>query len=170
MTCKLWGMHLSQSEALQKLSELVKDINIAMLTKVEEDGNLHSRPMGTQQIEDGNLWFFLKDDSRKATEAVRDPRVNVSYSNSSTWVSVSGTATITTDRRKIDELWKEELKAWFPGGIAEPHLALMKVRIEEGEYWDVTSRSMVRLFGYLKAKLTGEAHDGEFAGHEVVRR
>jgi general stress protein 26 len=162
-------MHLTQAEAMKKLTELVKDIKIAMLTTIEADGNLHSRPMGTQEMRDGTLWFFLKDDSRKAVEVVRDPRVNVSYVDSNTWVSVSGTATITHDRAMIDELWNESLNAWFPKGKDEPHLALMKVRLDEGEYWDVTSSSMVQLFSYLKSKLTGAPHEGEFAEHEVVR-
>ena len=163
-------MQTSETQSMRKLTELVKDIQIAMLTTVEADGSLHSRPMGTQDIQGNTLWFFLKDDSRKAQEVVRDSRVNVSYSDANTWVSVSGVATITRDRSKIDELWKEELKAWFPDGKAEPHLALMQVQIHEAEYWDVTSSSMVRLFGYVKAKLTGKAHEGEFADHAVIQR
>ena len=163
-------METQQPESMQKLVELVKDIRIAMLTTVEADGSLHSRPMGTQDIQGDTLWFFLKDDSRKAQEVGRDPRVNVSYSDSNTWVSVSGVATITHDRSKIDELWSEGLMAWFPQGKAEPHLALMQVQIHEAEYWDVTSSSMVRLFGYVKAKLTGQPHQGEFADHAVIQR
>ena len=162
-------MHTPEIESMQKLTELVKDIQIAMLTTVEADGSLHSRPMGTQDIQQDTLWFFLKDDSRKAQEVVRDPRVNVSYSDANTWVSVSGVATITRDQSKIDELWKEGLEAWFPDGKAEPHLALMQVQIHEAEYWDVTSSSMVRLFGYLKAKLTGEPHQCEFADPAVIQ-
>ena len=163
-------MHATQAEAMKKLTELVKDISIAMLTTVEADGSLHSRPMGTQDMQDGNLWFFLKDDSRKAREVGKDSRVNVSYVNSSTWVSVSGTATIVRDQAKIDELWKESLKAWFPQGKAEPHLALMKVEMQEGEYWDVTSSSMIQLFSYMKSKLTGQTGESEMSEHEVVRR
>jgi general stress protein 26 len=163
-------MHATPAEAMEKLTELVKDIEIAMLTTVEADGSLHSRPMGTQEMKDGNLWFFVKDDSRKAKEVERDPRVNVSYVDSNTWVSVSGRATITRDRAKIDELWKESLKAWFPQGKAEPHLALMKVEMDEGEYWDVTSSSMVQLFSYVKSRLMGETAEAELAEHQVVRR
>lgn len=154
-------------DAFEKLAELVKDIDIAMLTTVNQDGSLHSRPMGTQEMQDGVIWFMLKDDSQVASEVRRDPRVNVSYANSNTWVSVSGDATIVRDPAKVNELWKEELKAWFPQGKAEPHLALMKVEMQEGEYWDVASGAMLQLFSYVKSKLTGESADAE---HEVVRR
>lgn len=163
-------MQTAETEPMQKLTELVKDIRIAMITTVEEDGTLHSRPMATQDIQEDTLWFFLNDDSRKAHAVVRDARVNVSYVDSNTWVSVSGSASISRDQSKIDELWKEGLRAWFPEGKAEPHLALMKVQIQEAEYWDVGSSSMVRLFGYLKAKLTGEPHEGGLTDHQVVGR
>jgi len=163
-------MPLQQSAALTKLTELVKDIKIAMLTTVEADGLLHSRPMGTQEIEDGTLWFFVKDDSRKADEVLHDPRVNVSYINSTTWVSVSGRATITRDRQKIDELWSDTIKMWVPLGKADPHLALMKIDIEEGEYWDASSGAMVRLFDYVKSRLSGEAYyEGELTEHGVAK-
>jgi general stress protein 26 len=44
---------------IQKLAELMKGIRFAMLTTVEEDGTLHSRPMTTQDTEfDGDLCFL----------------------------------------------------------------------------------------------------------------
>jgi len=157
----------SNTDAFTKLADLVKDIDIAMLTTVTEDGSLHSRPMGTQEMRDGVIWFFLKDDSRTADEIRADSRVNVSYAKSNTWVSVSGNAMVIRDQSKIDEFWKEELKAWFPAGKAEPHLALLKVEMREGEYWDVASGAMLEIFSYLKSKLTGESAEAE---HQVVRR
>lgn len=46
-------------ESVEKLRELIKDIDIAMLTTIDEDGTLRSRPMGTQKAEfDGDLWFL----------------------------------------------------------------------------------------------------------------
>lgn len=163
-------MDTNREQALQKLTTLVKDIKVCMLTTIEADGLLHSRPMGTLDMKDGYLWFFVRDDSRKAVTVQHDPRVNISYVDANTWVSVSGTATLTHDRAKIAELWTADASIWFPQGANDPHLALMQVRLEEGEYWDVTSSTMVRIFGYLKAKITGEAPSGEFAEHEVVRR
>ena len=52
-----------------KLGELIKDIRVAMLTTVDNEGRLHSRPMATQQTEfDGTLWFFTDSDSVKVHE------------------------------------------------------------------------------------------------------
>ena len=52
--------HTTNQEAIEKLRELIEDIDIAMLTTVEADGTLRSRPMGTQKAEfDGDLWLSL---------------------------------------------------------------------------------------------------------------
>ena len=48
----------SQTESIQKFAKMIEDIDFAMLTTVQPDGSLRSRPMSTQQAEfDGTLWF-----------------------------------------------------------------------------------------------------------------
>ena len=60
----------TSSNDIKKLGELIKDIRIAMLTTVDEDGSLRSRPMATQDAEfDGVLWFMVgADQPRKSTK------------------------------------------------------------------------------------------------------
>ncbi len=56
-----------RNASIKKLGELIEDIDIAMLTTIDDDSALRSRPMGTQQIEfDGDLWFFVGASSAKA--------------------------------------------------------------------------------------------------------
>lgn len=58
----------------------MKGIKFAMLTTVEEDGSLHSRPMTTQEVEfDGDLWLFTRADAPKVWEAGHHRQVNVSF-------------------------------------------------------------------------------------------
>jgi general stress protein 26 len=40
----------NEQDTAGKLAELIKDIKIAMLTTVADDGSLRSRPMATQNI------------------------------------------------------------------------------------------------------------------------
>ena len=69
-----------RADAIKTLGALIKDIKFAMLTTVEDDGSLRSRPMATQQAEfDGDLWFFTGASSAKVGEVQRDRQVNVSY-------------------------------------------------------------------------------------------
>src|SRR5689334_858328 len=57
------------NQDVKKLGELIKDIKFAMLTTVEPDGSLHSRPMATQEVEfDGDLWFFTGASTAKVDE------------------------------------------------------------------------------------------------------
>lgn len=143
----------------KKLHDLIKDIRFAMLTTVEEDGTLRSRPMATQEFEfDGDLWFFTAAHAPKVDEVQHNQHVNVSYAEpkDQKYVSVSGTAQLVRDRAKIEELWNPLFKAWFPQGLDDPELALLKVSVEKAEYWDSPSSKVVRLVGFAKALLTGK--------------
>src|SRR5919112_5957683 len=95
--------HSEREEHIKKLRELIKDIQIAMLTTVTEDGTLRSRPMATQQAEfDGDLWFFTQANSPKVEELWHDRHVNVSYAapDENRYVSVSGTAHLVQNPEK----------------------------------------------------------------------
>jgi PPOX class probable F420-dependent enzyme len=151
----------SQSERLSKLTELIEDIRIAMLTTTIPDGTLRSRPMATQRAEsDGDLWFFTQASAAKAEEIRANPHVNVSYTSprENRYVSISGTATIVRDRRKREELWDQLYRAWFPQGLEDLDLALLRVDVERAEYWDAPSGTMAEIAGLLKATTTGQAH------------
>jgi general stress protein 26 len=117
------------------------------------------------QVEsDGTLWFFTYASSHKVTEVEQHQQVNVSFSAPSKqrYVSMSGTAQLVQDRNKIQELWKPELKAWFPNELDEPDIALLKVNVVKAEYWDAPSSWVAHTIGLVKAIATGEkASSGE---------
>ncbi|PSR53124.1 general stress protein [Adhaeribacter arboris] len=158
-------MENTPNQDLEKLIDLVKDIKTAMFTTAEVDGTLRSRPMRTQQIKpDGILWFFTGQDSAKTYEIKQDSRVNVSFMDDAknTYVSISGKARTIRNKEKIDELWQEPLKAWFPEGKDDPNIGLIRVTIDQAEYWDAPSSTLVHLYGMAKAAITGEpANPGE---------
>ena len=155
----------SHEEAVQKLGTLIKEVKFAMLTTQTPEGNLHSRPMATQQVEfDGVLWFLTSISSTKINEVQQHHEVNVAYADASAdkYISVAGTAEVLRDREKLDELWSPFHKAWFPKGKEDPDIALMKVTVSSAEYWNVPDSKMVQLVGFAKAALTGKRyHPGE---------
>ncbi len=161
-------MHHNKRESIEKLRELITGIDFCMLTTIDE-GHLRSRPMSTQEFEfDGDLWFFTSDNTHKMSEIAKDARVNVAYSKPSDdqYVSVSGRAEMVKDRAKIEELWSPILKAWFPEGLDDPHLCLMKVSVEQAEYWDTPSGKIVQLIGFVKALATGQ--DAGYGENEKI--
>ncbi|HEY8400509.1 MAG TPA: pyridoxamine 5'-phosphate oxidase family protein [Cytophagaceae bacterium] len=148
-----------------ELHDRIKNIKTAMLTTMHENGCLRSMPMTTMQTEcEGNVWFFTNLASLKVDEIEKHRCVNVSYSDvdNETYVSISGKAEVVRDRTKMEELWKPVLKAYFPNGINDPNLALLKVQIEEAEYWDSSSNKMVQLWDLAKTYVT---HDPENMGN-----
>lgn len=151
----------TRQESVEKLKSLIEGIDFCMLTTID-GGYLRSRPMSTQEFEyDGDLWFFTSDNTHKVEEIAKDNRVNVSYSKpgNDTYVSVSGRTEVIKDRAKIEEYWSPVLKAWFPEGIDDPHLCLLKVSVEQAEYWDTPSGKIVQLIGFVRALATGQEAD-----------
>ncbi|GAA3455011.1 pyridoxamine 5'-phosphate oxidase family protein [Dactylosporangium matsuzakiense] len=137
------------------VTRLIRDGRICMFTTMNADGRHVSRPMALQEAEfDGDLWFFVYDDSPKAAEIALNPQVNVSFSTKhDAWVSLSGTAAVVHDRAKAEQLWSAPLKAWFPDGLDTPGLALIKVTAESAEYWDSPHGRVVTLIQYGTAAL-----------------
>ena len=155
-------MQESREEAIEKLKGFIEKIDFCMLTTIN-GGQLRSRPMSTQELdENGELWFFTSDDTHKVDEIEQDNRVNVAYAKpeDNVYVSVSGQAELVKDREKIEELWNPILKAWFPEGLDDPTLALLRISVEEAEYWDSPNSKIVQLVGFVKALVTGKPANG----------
>jgi len=152
----------TKQEKIEKVRDLIKGIKIAMLTTINKsDGSLHSRPMGTQQIEfDGDLWFFTQANSPKAEEIAKDQQVNVAYAADHRWVSVSGTAQILEDKAKMQELWNPVYKVWFPDGLEDPNLRLLKVTVK-AEYWDTPGGTLQTIIGFAEGLIN---HDSSKMG------
>ncbi|WP_338765479.1 pyridoxamine 5'-phosphate oxidase family protein [Massilia sp. METH4] len=147
------------TEELHELRDRIKDVKFGMLTTQDASGLLTSRPLTTQQLDDeGSIWFFVSDQEAFTLELVDNPSVNVSFADvgDHLYVSVSGRAELLRDRAKAEELWNPAVKAWFPQGLDDPHLALLRVRVQAAEYWDTANSKMVTLFAMAKAAITGK--------------
>lgn len=142
----------------QQLAELIEGIDIAMLTTTGPQGYLVSRPLSTQDASfDGQrLWFFTEADSPKVGEIRRNRKVNVAYASkeSNVYVSVAGEARISDDRAKIDALWNDALKAFFPRGKDDPNLVLLEVAVRSAEYWTGPRTGIGKLISFVVARVT----------------
>ena len=141
-------------EAIKTLREMINDIHVAMLTTVAADGHVRSRPMLTVTHEfDGDLWFFTLSTDPKTDEIIHNPRVGLTYSSPTQgrFVSLAGTAEIISNRKKMELMWNDELLEWFPAGVEDPDLSLIRVRVDEAEFWHLKSRP----FGYFRSMVSG---------------
>jgi general stress protein 26 len=155
----------ASGEELEKFRDLVKDIEVAMMTTRREDGHLESRPMATQKPAAGaDLWFVTAEGTDKLNDIRRDPHVNLAFYKDRTkeWISVSGFATVSRDRAKIRELYAPDWKAWFPKGddprhgtADDPRFVLIGVNIHSAVFLEVNKPTPVILFEVAKAMITG---------------
>ncbi len=159
----------TKAENRELLRNLIEDIDIAMFTTLSPSGYPVSRPLSTQQVEfDGEvLWFLTRGDSPKVAEIRKQPRVNVAYASDSnnSYVSVTGDARVLRDQAKIDELWSDALKAFFPNGSNDPDLKLIRVRVATAEYWDGPSSALGKAISFIVARVT---KNDEFMGENRI--
>jgi general stress protein 26 len=137
-------------------------VKIAMLTTYSAKEGFSSRPMGTADIDEkGNIWFFTNECSHKASEVSVENTVSLTYSdpNNQTYLSIVAEASLVDDKAKMKELWSPFIQAFFPKGLNDPKLTLLKVQPTDAEYWDSSSSSMVVLFNLLKAVVNGKQYD-----------
>jgi general stress protein 26 len=102
-------------------------------------------------------WFFTSRSSPKVTEAEADAgRVNVSYASPAKqdYVSISGRATLVRDREKMKKLYTKWIEVFFPKGLEDPDLALMRIDIDKAEYWDSPATAVGRLYALAKGLTT----------------
>ena len=154
--------HTDDQQGLEqdKVVGLMKDDRFCMLTSVGDEGRLHAHPMTPQEItDDGDLWFFIDATSHQARNIEREKRVNVAFSDGSTWLSVAGHGTLQQDRAKIDELWNPMVEAWFPEGKDADNVTLLHVEADSAEYWDSPGGRIASALAFAKSKLTGERPD-----------
>lgn len=147
------------SDHVERLNAMIGSVEIAMLTSAGDDGSLHSRPMTVQAVQDdGTVWFFTRATAGVAYESDGGAPVNVSYVDAkrSIYISIAGTASLCDDRAKMDELWDPRLSAWFPKGLDDPEMRLLRVEIDRAEYWDVTQNALALLAGFARKAITGK--------------
>lgn len=150
-----------------KVREIIKSTRIAMLTHVDHEGRLVAKPMATQEVEfDGTVRFITERSSDQAQQIQRRPAVNVAYSGSGAWVSLSGTARVVNDEAKLKELWDTFTGAWLKGGPENPDNVLIEIDADTAEYWDSPGdHRLAQVANLVKTKLTGKRAEGE---NEVV--
>ena len=153
---------------VQRVRDLVSDSTLCMFTTRTADGQLLSRPMALQEQEfDGDLWFFAAADSRKAVDILNDPTVNVAFQSGTSWVSVSGSAEIVRDDARKKDLWSSGVAAWFPEGVDDDNVVLLKVHADGAEYWAAPGSKVTTLIAYAKSRITGKRPD-DIGDNETV--
>lgn len=152
---------LQDQKAIEKFRDLIKDVTICMFTTLDESHGLSSRPMYTSLVdEEGNVWFFTNEFSEKISEVSKDNLVHLIYSHpvKNIYVDVKGTCSVIIDKKKMEELWEPGLKNWFPEGLQDGRLCLVKVETETAHFWNHSSSKMGLLFQMIRSITRGDQY------------
>lgn len=152
----------ASTEQREHLLKLLRQFPTAMLITHAGGDCLRARPMAIAEItEEGVVWFITGLDTAKAHEIETDTRVHLVCQNEhSAYLSMSGTGNLVNDRAKVAEVWQEPFKVWFPKGKDDPDIVLIRVKLEQGEYWDNEGWNKVKyLVESAKAYVKGTTPD-----------
>ncbi|MGE0549876.1 MAG: pyridoxamine 5'-phosphate oxidase family protein [Kofleriaceae bacterium] len=160
--------NLEGKPAIAKLQELVKQSSICFFcTSITTGKRVETRPMSVQKVDDdGNLWFLSSADSNHNAEIGRDAAVQLLFQGSShsDFLTIYGTATISRDRSKIDELWEPIVKTWFTEGKDDPRITVIKVAPSEGYYWDTKHNRAIVFAKMVAGAILGKTLDDSVQG------
>jgi general stress protein 26 len=159
--------NLIAEEAVAKLQELVRKSSTCMFASNLTEIPLHVSPMRVQEADyEGRLWFFSTADSVRNKHIEADPRVQLIFTNTPDmeFLTVFGTASISTDRELIDRLWNGLIEAWFDGKD-DPNISLICVQPSAAHYWDTEGGRLVTMAKILTRAATGShieiGHEGD---------
>ena len=157
----------SAREIEDRIWELATDIDICMF--VSWDGERQrGRPLSARVRRDEHAIYFLVDeDGAKNRQIIDFPIVTLLFADvsSNKYVSITGTADVSNNRRKIADLWTEFDKAWWDDAN-DPAIRLLIVTPEDAELWDSPNRA-VGTVKMLVAAVTGAKPD--FGDNAKVR-
>lgn len=151
----------TSDDGRRKLVALMNDMPIGMMTTYGPRGP-HSFPMARQQVEPtAELWFITARDTRHVRDLATSQQVSVTFSSRDAWVAITGRAELVDDQAKLEELWNTFADAWMPEGPEDPNAVLLRLDVEQAEYWDTPGGKVASLVSFAKAKLTGETFDAD---------
>ncbi|WP_439500160.1 pyridoxamine 5'-phosphate oxidase family protein [Bosea sp. (in: a-proteobacteria)] len=118
---------------------MIEEIGICMLVTHDGSGDqLRARPMSAHAARDEDAIYFLTDiRNHKDDEVEINDNVCLTFAENDDYryVSVTGTANMLDDRRKIDELWSTAAKAFWESKD-DPNIRVLRVRPAMAEFWD----------------------------------
>ncbi|MDT8857382.1 pyridoxamine 5'-phosphate oxidase family protein [Paracoccaceae bacterium Fryx2] len=142
--------------SVEKFWKEMEGVHSAMLAV----GNARHVPMSPYARKaDGAIWFITAQGTGIVDEVTRgeaDASLIVT-GESNIHARIEGSATLVTDRAKLEELWNPIAGSWFDS-IDDPDIRLVRMVPKSGEVW-LTSGALGFAFELVKSKITGDQPD-----------
>ena len=158
---------LGSADTIKKIQELAEKAQSCFFCTNIHGGAFATRPMAVFTPDDrGHFWFLSSSDSDKNAQIQQDSAVHLLLQGSghSDFLSIVGTATVSTNRAKIKELWNPALRTWFTGGEDDPRLTAIEVTPQQGYYWDNKHGNAVQGVKIAIGAIIGKTMDDSIEG------
>lgn len=150
------------SDPRDKFWDMIDDHHACMLVTHGPGGALHARPMhAIPERDNREILFYTQVANGKAHEIANSSEVCLTFisDKKNDYVAVQGTAEMSRDKALIAKHWNPMVKAWFPEGQDDPQLAMIRVKVRAGEYWDSSSSDIANALRMMTAAAAGRRPD-----------
>lgn len=159
------GMLTSRCMALAaKVCPVVLDVSQSCVHRREEKDA--DNCFNFQEGGGVDLLFHTNTESGKTDDLQSDPKINIAFLNpSGEWASISGEASIVTDRETVTKYYSSGLRAWLgdlgdgkhDGGPQDPRIGVIKVVAKTATYAIAEGTMLGRGGEIAKGVITGSA-------------
>lgn len=162
------GLLKSHRKNLKIIAETIEEAGVCMITTVDHNGGLASRPMIVQELdEEGNLWFFAQSNSNLMNEIRRIPVVNITFTaGKEKFISALAIGYEAFDKKKMQELWDPSQKKLFHQAPAQEELTFLKLDLQEVEYWGAPHSPVFKIVDFMRT-ITGDENVHELVYERV---
>ena len=156
------------------LHEALKEFSTMMVATYDRKGKhprLHARPMMVAKVEDDcSLVFVAKvDDDKVPNGEAHTEDGSVIAQSLTRQVSMLGTIEYSTDRKRLNDVWKLPFNLFFGNG-KDPNVCLMIFTPRDAELWDLSGKKGLQfLFDAAKSLIQKKVPDFSGDQHEVLK-
>ncbi len=123
----------------------------------------HTQPMTAfAEPEAGEIWFFSRDDTELAQEIGDGAPAMFVFQQKDFQACLAGRLSLRRDRARTDRYWNAVVAAWHPGGKDDPHLALIRMGLDDAHVW--ISQAGPARFAWEIAKANATRHAPDLGG------
>ncbi|KAF2258110.1 hypothetical protein CC78DRAFT_538044 [Lojkania enalia] len=158
----------SLKEKVEDLLHFVEKCKFCMMTTQTANSDLLASRCMALAAKEGNgldLLFHTNTESGKTDDLSTHPSINLAFlTPAGEWASVSGYASVETDRKLVEKYYSPGLKAWIgdlgdgkhDGGPQDPRIGIIRVKASTAQY-AISRRTVVgSVVEIAKGVVTGE--------------
>jgi len=158
---------VSLKEKVEDLIHFADKQKFCLLTTITPEGQVATRCMALAGKENNGIDFIFhtNTESGKTDDLDANPQVNLGFlASSGEWASISGKASVVTDRAEVKKHYSEHLKVWLgdlgdgkhDGGPEDPRIGVIKVHSNTIQYATSRRTAIGGAVELAKSYVTGE--------------